>query len=180
MLSTLASPAEAPAAGGAVRRLLDELDRLVAEDVAAAPSAAEAAIRGRQGATVARIRGQVEQLGRTLATAAPGSPQGDAAVAFYATQVPPLASAQVQHEAQRRDEALAAMEALRARLSRLALGDRAGGAAGARGALPRGAAAAVRAARLGDGGAGRARRRRAADRERAGMTSSGCCSRGCG
>ncbi len=121
VLTTLASPAEAPAAGDTVRRLLDELDRLVAEDLAAAPSAAEAAIRARQGATVARIRGQVEQLGRTLATAAPGSPQGDAAVAFYATQVPPLASAQVQHEAQRRDEALAAMEVLSVRLSRLAL-----------------------------------------------------------
>jgi signal transduction histidine kinase len=121
VLSTLASPAEAPAVGATVRQILDELDRLVAEDVAAAPSDAEAAIRGRQGATVGRIRGQVEQLGRTLAATAPGTPRGDAAVAFYATQVPPLASAQVRHEAQRRDEALAAMEVLRARLSRLAL-----------------------------------------------------------
>jgi len=122
VLSTLASPGEAPAVGDTVQQMLDELDRLVAEDVAAASSAAEAAIRGRQAATVARIRGQVEQLGRTLEAAAPGTPAGDAALAFYATQVPPLTSAQVQREAERRDAALAAMEALRARLSRLALG----------------------------------------------------------
>jgi signal transduction histidine kinase len=122
VLSTLASPAEAAAVSGTVHRMLDDLDRLVAEDVATARSAAEAAIRARQGATVARIRGQVEQLGEALGAASPGTAAGDAALAFYASQVPPLASAQVQREGQRRDEALAAMEVLRSRLSRLALG----------------------------------------------------------
>ena len=123
MGARLLAPAGDPAAGAAAaRRVLDELDRLVAEDVAAAATEAEAAIRGRHGATLARIRGQVEQLERALARTAPGAEGLDAALAFYATAVPPLADAQVRREAVRRDDALAEMEALRARLSRLALG----------------------------------------------------------
>jgi len=122
VLATLASADDGARARGIVLAVLDQLDRLVVEDVATAPSAAEAAIRGRQGVTVGRIRGQVEQLGKALATTAPGTPAGDAALAFYATQVPPLAAAQVQQEGLRRDEALAAMEALQARLFGLAVG----------------------------------------------------------
>jgi signal transduction histidine kinase len=111
-----------PAEGAAVvGEVIDGLERLVAEDVAAAGSAAEAAIRGRQGVTVARIRGQVEQLAQALAATAPGSEARDAALSFYAAEAPPLAAAEVRQAALRRDAALAEMEALRARLSRVAL-----------------------------------------------------------
>ena len=72
------------------------------------------------------------------------------------------------------------MEVLSARLSRLALAIGLAAPLVLAGLYLAAAAAAVRAARLGDGGLGRDRRRRAADRERASMTSSGSCSRGCG
>jgi signal transduction histidine kinase len=100
---------------------LQELDRLVAEDVAAATSSEAASDRARQSVTPARIRAQFEQLRRTFADSPPGTPAGEAAVAFYGAQVPTLTAVQIQQEARRRDGAMADMETLRSRLQRLAL-----------------------------------------------------------
>lgn len=114
----------APGAGeaGAVTAALDLLDRLVSEDIAAAPDSAEAARRNRQGALTGRLRGQFGELGRALAAAPPGTPAGDAAIAFYAAQVPGLIGQQIAQEVVRRDGALARMERLRHRLHMAAIG----------------------------------------------------------
>lgn len=122
MLAWLATAARFAPDSGMVRDALGQIDRLVAEDVAAAPSQEEATRRGRQSVTSARVRAQFDQLARALAQSRPGSPPGEAAVAFYANQTPTLIAAQIQQEARRRDEAMAEMEALRHRLHRLALG----------------------------------------------------------
>ena len=119
MLGWLA-PAGPPPDATQVRAALAALERLVAEDVAAAPTTAEAGIRAERGVTPARIRALLDRLERALADAPPGTPAGDAA-AYHAAQVPALAAAQVQDEIRRRDEAMAAMEALRRRLHRLAI-----------------------------------------------------------
>ena len=113
-------PAGPPPDAAQVRQALAALEKLVAEDVAAAPTPAEAAERERQGVTPARIRAQVAQLERSLGNSPRGTPAADIA-AYHAAQVPALVAAQVQQETRRRDEAMAAMEALRRRLHRLAL-----------------------------------------------------------
>jgi signal transduction histidine kinase len=122
VLAWLAPSAETARSEAMVLGALQDLDRLIEEDVAAARSSEAASDRGRQSVTPARIRAQFEQLRRTFETAPPGTPEGEAAVAFYGAQVPGLVGAQVQQEARRRDEAMAAMETLRDRLHRLALG----------------------------------------------------------
>lgn len=114
------APAGPPPDTAQVTTALAALDRLVGEDIAAAPSPAEAEERGRLGIMPARIRAEVESLERTLATAPRGTPAGEAA-AWSAAQIPSLAAAAVQQEVRRRDEAMAAMDALRRRLHRLAL-----------------------------------------------------------
>ena len=97
------------------------MDRLVAEDVQAAPNATETATRARQGITLARVRGQFTRLERALAQSPPGTPAGDAALAVYGAQVPGLIAAQIHQETRRREAALAAMAALRGPLHALAL-----------------------------------------------------------
>lgn len=107
---------------GAVTAALDLVDRLTAEDAAAAPDAEEAARRVRQGLVVGRLRGQFMQLSRTLAADPPGTAAGDAGAAFYAAQVPPLIGQQITQEVRRRDEALQRMDRLRHRLHLAAIG----------------------------------------------------------
>ncbi|WP_084739435.1 histidine kinase dimerization/phospho-acceptor domain-containing protein [Frigidibacter mobilis] len=97
------------------------MDRLIAEDVEAAPNATETVTRARQGITLARVRGQFTRLERTLQQAPPGTPEGDAALALYGAQVPGLIAAQIHQETRRREAALAAMAGLRGPLHALAL-----------------------------------------------------------
>lgn len=106
----------------AVMATLDQLDRLVAEDVAAAPNATEAARRNRQGGAAGRLRGQFGDLARTLAASPPGTPPGDAAAAFYSAQVPDIIARQTAQEMQRRDAALQRMDQLGRRLHLAAIG----------------------------------------------------------
>ncbi|MFT4151838.1 MAG: HAMP domain-containing sensor histidine kinase [Paracoccaceae bacterium] len=115
-LTAEARPDDAPVLGA-----LDTLDRLVAEDVAAAPSATEATQRARQSMTPARLRGHFTQLDAALSRSPPGTEGADAAVAFYAAQAPMAIAAQTEQETRRRDAALAAMEALRRPLSQAAI-----------------------------------------------------------
>jgi signal transduction histidine kinase len=119
MLGWLA-PAGPPPDATKVMEALASLDRLVAEDAAAARAPTEAAELGRRSATPARIRAQVERLERALAEG-PTGVSGRDATAYHAAQVPALTAAQVQQEIRRRDEAMAAMDALRRRLHRLAV-----------------------------------------------------------
>ncbi|MGQ0566689.1 MAG: sensor histidine kinase [Gemmobacter sp.] len=109
----IAARFQTPPDPAAVLAELDRLDRLVAEDVAAAPSATEATLRARQSVTPARLRGLFGQLQDTLAVTPPGTPRGEAAVSFYAAQAPLAVASQIEQETRRRDEAMAAMEALR-------------------------------------------------------------------
>jgi signal transduction histidine kinase len=116
----IAARFEVPPNPEAVLTALDLLDLLVAQDVAAAPSTAEATLRARQSVTPARLRGLFRQLQDTLATTPPGTPRGEAAVSFYAAQAPLAVAAQIEQETRRRDEAIAAMDALRGPLLRSA------------------------------------------------------------
>lgn len=109
----MAARFEVPADPRAVLAALDLLDRLVSEDVASALSDTEATLRARQSVTPARLRGLFGQLQDTLAITPPGTPRGEAAVSFYAAQAPLAVAAQIEQETRRRDEALAAMDALR-------------------------------------------------------------------
>ncbi len=112
----------APPETGPVLAALDMLDRLVAEDVAAASSADEATQRARQSVTPARLRGLFGQLQVALASAPPGSAPGDAALAFYAAQAPGIVVQQAEQETRRRDAALTAMERLQRPLMAAAIG----------------------------------------------------------
>lgn len=103
-----------------VRRALEALERLSAEDVAAAGTEAEAEERAMLGVAPARIRILLDRLERELAAAPPGTPAADIAT-YNAAQVPALVAAAVQAETRRRDGAMVAMEALRWRLHRLAI-----------------------------------------------------------
>lgn len=107
--------------GEGVRAALDQLDRLTAEDIAAARTVEEADRRSRN-VVPARLRAEFGQLQRTLAAAAPGSPRVETAMALYAVQVPAMLGQQITLEAQRRDAALALMERLRHRLHLAAIG----------------------------------------------------------
>lgn len=98
------------------------MDRLIAEDVEAAPSDTETAARARQSVTLARVRGQFTRLERALAQSPPGTAAGDAALALYGAQVPGLIAAQIHQETRRREAALAAMAGLRGPLHALAIG----------------------------------------------------------
>lgn len=102
--------------GGAVRAALDDLDRLIAADVAAAASETEAAQRARQSLSPARLRAQFATLEAALAKDPPGTPAGAAAVSFYGAQAPAILSGQIGQEVVRRDAALAALDRLRPRL----------------------------------------------------------------
>lgn len=92
---------------------LDHLDRLIAADVAAATLPNETTRRAGQSATTARLRGLFGQLQKTLSATPPGSPQGDAAIAFYAAQAPSAVAQQIEQEVRRREVALMAMQNLR-------------------------------------------------------------------
>lgn len=105
----------------AVLAALDRLDALIAEDVVAAPSETDAVLRARQSMTLARLRGLFGGLSAVLARTPPGTPEADAAAAFYAAQAPVAVAAQVDQETRRRDRALAAMDGLRRPLSTAAL-----------------------------------------------------------
>lgn len=98
------------------------LDMLIAEDVAAAPDAAAANLRERQVLTLARIRGQFTQLEQSLKRHRLDSPQGNAALSFYAAQVPAMIAGQIQGDSSRRDVALGDMARLRDTLHLLAIG----------------------------------------------------------
>lgn len=121
VLSSFA-PEGDPQGAASVREALGLLDGLVADDVRGAPSAEEAARRGRQGAMLAGLRRQVEQLEAALAMTAPGTAARDASLAFFSADLAPSTAAAVQEATQRRDGALAAMEQLRRRLTRAAIG----------------------------------------------------------
>ena len=120
MIGWLMRPGSAPDPA-AVRGALDQLDRLVASDVAAANSAAEEAQRARQSMTPARLRGLFGQLEKTLAQSGPGTTQGDAAIAFYGAQGPDVIASQIDQESRRRENALLAMDRLQARLRLFAI-----------------------------------------------------------
>lgn len=107
-LSAGRDPGAAP-----VLAALDRLDQLLAEDVAAAGSQGEADRRARQAIGPARLRGFFLQLDRALKADPPGTPGGDAAIAFHASQAPAAAAMQVEQETLRRDRALQSMQALR-------------------------------------------------------------------
>ena len=113
---------DGPPDAAPVLAALNGLDRLVAEDVAAAPSGAEATQRARQSVTPARLRALFGQLDAVLDKTPPGTPVGDAAVAFYAAQAPAAAAQQAEQEMRRRDAALAAMERLQRPLLMAAIG----------------------------------------------------------
>lgn len=102
--------------GGAVRAALDDLDRLIAADVAAAASETEATQRARQSVSPARLRAQFTALEVALAQDPPGTPAGAAAAAFHGAQAPAILSGQIGQEMRRRDAALAALDRLRPRL----------------------------------------------------------------
>lgn len=113
MLGWLSAPEDAPPPDTRpVLTALDQIDQLVARDVAAARSATEAAQRARQSVTPARLRGLFNQLDQAWRAAPPDSPAGRAALAFHATQAPMVLSAQIEQEMRRRDVALAAMDRL--------------------------------------------------------------------
>ncbi|MFJ1292713.1 sensor histidine kinase [Paracoccus yeei] len=96
-----------------VVQALDRLDRLLAEDVKAAPDPTEATVRARQSMTPARLRGLFNQLESTFRTTPPDTPAGQAALAFHAAQAPGAIARQIDHEMHRREAALAAMQSLR-------------------------------------------------------------------
>lgn len=123
MLGWLTRQDEVPPAT-AVHRVLDGLDQLIAEDVAAANSADEATRRARQSVALARLRGLFTQLETVFATAPPGTPAGDAALAFYVAKAPGVTIQQTEQEVRRRDAALLAMEGLQRslRLAAIAVG----------------------------------------------------------
>jgi two-component system OmpR family sensor kinase len=119
MLGWLAPGGASPDASH-VAAALEELDALVKADIAGARSPVEEEERGKLGIMPARIRAEVEALERALAAAPSGTPAGEGA-AYSAAQIPAIAAAAVQQEIRRRDTAMAAMDALRRRLHRLAL-----------------------------------------------------------
>lgn len=100
---------------------LDALDAMIGADVAAMPPGPEAELRQRQSLAPGRLRGFFRQLQRTFAENPPGTAAGEAAVAFYAAQAPVLAAQQIDFDTRRRDQALAAMEALRRPMTLFAL-----------------------------------------------------------
>ncbi|WP_217329180.1 HAMP domain-containing sensor histidine kinase [Paracoccus sp. Z118] len=101
---------------------LEDLDRMVAEDLALAPDGRERDLRAAQVATVARLRGMFLQMQRALEQNPPGSAAGEAAIAFYGAQAPVLAARQAEQEMRRRDLALARMDDLSRPLSGAAIG----------------------------------------------------------
>lgn len=107
-LTLSARPDPAP-----VLATLDRLDQLVAQDVASAADETGATRRARQSVIPARLRAQFGQLEAALASTPPGTPGADAAMAFYAAQVPNVLTGQTEQEVLRRDLALDAMENLR-------------------------------------------------------------------
>lgn len=110
-----------PPSPRAVVATLDAMDRLVAEDVARARSEAEATRRARQSLPLARLRGLFNQLRATLEKTPPGTPGGESAIAFYATQAPLVTAIQIDQETRRREAALTAMARLRSPLLTAAL-----------------------------------------------------------
>lgn len=113
ILGWLAPTGPAPQNSAQVAAVLDDLDRMVAEDVAAAPDRSGADLRARQGLTVAGLRGRFEGLERQLMATPPGTPEGEAAISLFAMQVPAIIGARVAEETQRREAAMQAMERLR-------------------------------------------------------------------
>lgn len=113
-----ASPSESSFAVMATFALLETL---VDEDLQAAPDAAAASQRDRQALTLARIRGQFLQLEDSLNRTPLNSPEGEAAVNYYGTQVPALIAGQIQHDARRREAAMVSMDQLRQTLNGLAI-----------------------------------------------------------
>lgn len=111
MISWLTRP-ETPPDPATVLATIDQLDRLVAEDVAGAATSEQQAQRARQSMTPARLRGFFGQLEKTLAQSGPGTSQGDAAIAFYMAQAPEAVGGQITQETRRRENALLAMDRL--------------------------------------------------------------------
>lgn len=98
-----------------VHATLAHLDQLLAEDYAQGGASATGLADARQTALLApgRLRSAFAQLQKALAVSPPGTEAGEAAIAFYAAQAPPIVLQQTDYETRRRDAALAAMEALR-------------------------------------------------------------------
>lgn len=114
------APSGPPPDATQVMAALAVLDRLVGDDIAAARTPDEEAERARLGVIPARVHAEVEALGRAVSAAPRGSPEAEAA-AYSAARIPALVATAVPEEVRRRDAAMAAMDALRRRLHRLAL-----------------------------------------------------------
>lgn len=121
MLAWLRQGNNPPDAAG-ITAILDNMDQLVAEDVAAAITEKGATRRASQSVTPARLRGLFGQLQDALQATPPGNPAGEAAIAFYAAQAPNVVTQQIDQEARRRDRALEAMDRLRQPLLWAAIG----------------------------------------------------------
>ena len=104
---------DAPPDGGQVMQSLEQMDRLIAQDVTAARSEEEATLRAAQSRTPAQLRGMFGQLQKALAQSPPGTPAGDSAIAFYSAQAPFVTARQIEQEIRRRDLGMAGMQALR-------------------------------------------------------------------
>ncbi|WP_299359860.1 sensor histidine kinase [uncultured Paracoccus sp.] len=105
-----------------VLQTLQDLDGLVAEDLALAPDARERARRAAQLGTLARLRGLFLQLQAAMEKGPPGSRTTEAAIAFYGAQAPVLAAGQAEQEMRRRDAALDRMDDLSRPMSWAAVG----------------------------------------------------------
>lgn len=121
MLAWLRQENSTPAPEG-VMASLGNMDQLISEDVSAASTEEEATRRARQSITPARLRGLFGQLEKTFEATPPGTPAGEAAIAFYAAQAPVVVAQQVDQEMRRRDLALTAMDGLRGPLLGAAIG----------------------------------------------------------
>lgn len=121
---TLAMISGAPASDAGVIAALDLLDRLTAEDIAAAATETETTARS-QGHVPARLRAQFGQLSRSMTQSAggvTGGPVGVTAAQLYAASAPAIIGQQILREADRRDDALLQMEAARRGMRRAAIG----------------------------------------------------------
>ena len=107
--------------GTGVDAALDQLDRLIRDDISAASRQDEETRRAGQSATTAKLRGLFGQLQKTLSTSPPGTSQGDAAIAFYAAQAPSAVRQQIEQEVRRRETAIMAMQNLHRPLSAAAI-----------------------------------------------------------
>ncbi|MDZ4093383.1 MAG: hypothetical protein U1D35_00555, partial [Paracoccaceae bacterium] len=97
------------------------LDRMIAEDVAAARQG-ETDLRARQGLALVRLHAAFDRLSQDLRATAPGQAAQDAALNNFAQVFSPLMRDQIENNRRRRDAALLALETLRNRMVTIAVG----------------------------------------------------------